>query len=121
LIVVDNDIRVTTEANRARWNKIAGKRTGDPAKSFRDGGVSLEAFEQQLAGDVTGKRLLQLACSHGDQVLSWANLGATAVGIDISDVAIETAKRKAAEAEITADFRLPAPGRRQTCSTCQPT
>jgi SAM-dependent methyltransferase len=54
---------------------------------------------------VTGSPVLQLACSHGDQVLSWANLGATAAGIDISDVAIANAKRKAAEAEIEADFR----------------
>jgi 2-polyprenyl-3-methyl-5-hydroxy-6-metoxy-1,4-benzoquinol methylase len=105
LIVVGNDIKVITEANRASWNQIAGKRAGDPAEFFRDGGVSLEAFEQELAGDVTGRRVLQLACSHGDQVLSWANLGAAAVGIDISDVAIENAKRKAAEAQIAADFR----------------
>jgi hypothetical protein len=49
LIVVDNDIRVIG-ANRSSWNKIAGRRTGDPAEFFRDGGVSLEAFEQQLAG-----------------------------------------------------------------------
>ena len=102
---MDNDIRVITEANRVSWNQIASKRTGDPAEFYRDGGVSLEAFEQELAGDVTGKRVLQLACSHGDQVLSWANLGATAVGIDVSDVAIENAKRKAAEANIAADFR----------------
>jgi SAM-dependent methyltransferase len=44
-------------------------------------------------------------CSHGDQVLSWANLGAVAIGIDISDVAIGEATRRAAEAGIDADFR----------------
>lgn len=38
-------------------------------------------------------------------MLSWANLGATAIGIDISDVAIETATRKAVDADIAAEFR----------------
>jgi 2-polyprenyl-3-methyl-5-hydroxy-6-metoxy-1,4-benzoquinol methylase len=105
LVDVDKDIRVITEGNRGSWNEIASKRAGEPVEFFRHGGVCLEDFERKLAGDVTGKRLLQIACSHGDQVLSWANLGATAVGIDISDVAIENARRKAAEAQIAAEFR----------------
>jgi hypothetical protein len=100
-----DDISAITEANRVSWNQIAGRRHGNPADFYRDNGVSLEDFERELAGDVTGRRVLQLACSHGDEVLSWANLGATAVGIDISDVAIESAKRKAAEATIAAEFR----------------
>ena len=100
-----DDISATTEANRVSWNQIASRRHGNPADFYRDNGVSLEDFELELAGDVTGRRVLQLACSDGDEVLSWANLGATAVGIDISDVAIESAKRKAADAAIAADFR----------------
>ncbi|WP_132292993.1 class I SAM-dependent methyltransferase [Kribbella sp. VKM Ac-2568] len=51
------------------------------------------------------QRILQLACSCGDQVLSWTNLGAIATGIDISDVAIQVARRKASDAGIEADFR----------------
>nr|WP_241995421.1 class I SAM-dependent methyltransferase [Kribbella sp. VKM Ac-2568] len=46
-----------------------------------------------------------MACSCGDQVLSWTNLGAIATGIDISDVAIQVARRKASDAGIEADFR----------------
>jgi SAM-dependent methyltransferase len=105
LAAVNADIRTITEANRVSWNQIASKRTGEPIEMYRDGGVSLEVFERELAGDVAGKRVLQLACSSGDQVLSWANLGAAATGIDISDVAVEYAKRRAAEAGIEADFR----------------
>src|SRR5258705_6353495 len=105
LIAMTDDISATTEANRVSWNQIASRRHGNPADFYRDNGVSLEDFELELAGDVTGKRVLQLACSHGDQVLSWANLGATAIGIDISDVAIDNARRKAAEAQIAAEFR----------------
>ncbi len=98
-------IRAITQANRASWNEIATERHGDVAEFYRDGGSSLEGFEQELAGDVNGKRVLQLACSFGDQVLSWANLGAIAIGTDISDVAIDNAKRKAFESGVEADFR----------------
>ena len=88
----------------------AGTRSRLPASAnrpslFRSGGLVLEDFEQELAGDVRGKRVLQLACSCGDEVLSWANLGATAIGIDISEVAISRAREKATAAGISADFR----------------
>ncbi|MEV8377484.1 class I SAM-dependent methyltransferase [Kribbella sp. NPDC056861] len=94
-----------TEANRASWNQIAAVRHGRPAEFFKAGGLALEDLELTLAGDVTGKRVLHLACSCGDEVLSWANRGATAIGADISDVAITMAQQKAAAAGITADFR----------------
>lgn len=94
-----------TAANRASWDQIAPARLGQPADFFGSGGLALEDFEQEWAGDVRGQRVLQLACSCGDQVLSWANLGATAIGIDISDVAISVARQKAAAAGISANFR----------------
>ncbi|MEV0291437.1 MULTISPECIES: class I SAM-dependent methyltransferase [unclassified Kribbella] len=98
-------LRHITEANRASWNAIAPVRHGEPAEFFENGGLALEDFEKELAGDVRDKRVLQLACSCGDQVLSWASLGADATGVDISDVAIDMAERKAAAAGIAADFR----------------
>ncbi len=76
-----------------------------PAELFASGGHVLEPYEIELAGDVAGRRVLQLACSMGDEVLSWANLGALAIGIDISDVAIEVARGKATEAGIEAEFQ----------------
>ncbi|QNE19755.1 class I SAM-dependent methyltransferase [Kribbella qitaiheensis] len=101
---MSDSVRIITEANRTSWNQIAPQRPGDPAEFFAGGGLALDDFEQELAGDVRGRRVLQLACSSGDQVLSWANLGANAVGVDISDVAIDVARRKAAEAGIEAEF-----------------
>jgi SAM-dependent methyltransferase len=98
-------VSALTRANRAGWNSIAGKRDGIPVERLRDGAVVLEDFERELAGDVRGRRVLQLACSFGDEVLSWANLGAIATGVDLSDVAIERARSRAAEAGIAADFR----------------
>jgi 2-polyprenyl-3-methyl-5-hydroxy-6-metoxy-1,4-benzoquinol methylase len=98
-------IHRVTQANRASWNQIAPERHGRPAAFFQAGGLTLEDFEQELAGDVRGKRVLQVACSCGDEVLSWANLGAITIGTDISDVAIDMARRKAVEAGIQAEFR----------------
>jgi len=97
-------IHAITAANRDSWNQIAPKRDGQPASLFRDGGSTLTACERELAGDVKGKRILHLACSTGDEVLSWANLGANAIGADISDVAIGKAMHKAADAGIHAEF-----------------
>jgi SAM-dependent methyltransferase len=94
-----------TEANRAAWNSIAPRRAGIPIERLRAGETCLEDFERRLAGDVSGRRVVQLACSFGDEVLSWANLGAHATGVDISDVAIATATARAAAAGIAADFR----------------
>ncbi|MGH3165582.1 MAG: class I SAM-dependent methyltransferase [Trebonia sp.] len=97
-------LRAITTRNRDSWNQIAPRRHGEPASLFRDGGLTLEDYERELAGDVTGKRVLHLACSNGDGVLSWASLGAIAAGADISEVAISKAVRKAAEAGIRAEF-----------------
>jgi 2-polyprenyl-3-methyl-5-hydroxy-6-metoxy-1,4-benzoquinol methylase len=102
---MSDSVRTITEANRISWNQIAPQRPGDPAEFFQDGGLALDDFEQALAGDVRDKKVLQLACSSGDQVLSWANLGAEAVGIDISDKAIDVARQKAVEAGVQAEFR----------------
>lgn len=97
-------LRAITAQNRDSWNQIAPRRHGEPAAFFRDGGSTVEDYERELAGDVTGKRVLHLACSNGDEVLSWANLGATAIGADISEVAIARAVRKADQAGIAAEF-----------------
>jgi SAM-dependent methyltransferase len=97
-------IPAITAANRSGWNRIAPQRDGEPAAVFRAGGSTLLDYERELAGDVTGRRVLHLACSTGDEVLSWANLGATAIGVDISGVAIGKAVRKAAESGIDAEF-----------------
>lgn len=97
-------LRAVTAKNREKWNQIAPRRDGRPASFFRDGGSTLETYERELAGDVAGKRVLHLACSNGDEVLSWARLGADAIGADISEVAIGKAVRKADEAGIRAEF-----------------
>jgi SAM-dependent methyltransferase len=66
----------------------------------------LEPIELELAGDVTGQRVLQLACSTGDEVISWTLRGAFASGIDISEVHIGKARAKAESAGVTCDLRV---------------
>ena len=102
---MDASTRSVVESNRASWNVIAPRRSGMAIERLRAGETGLQDFERQLAGDVSGRRVVQLACSYGDEVLSWANLGARATGVDISDVAVATARARAAEAGIDADFR----------------
>jgi 2-polyprenyl-3-methyl-5-hydroxy-6-metoxy-1,4-benzoquinol methylase len=94
-----------TQSNRDSWNQIHSARLGQPPSFFASGGSALEDFEVELAGDVTGKRVLQLACSCGDEALSWASLGADVTGIDISEVAIDLARDKSVGAGIAVDFR----------------
>ncbi|MFC6158011.1 class I SAM-dependent methyltransferase [Kribbella jiaozuonensis] len=94
-----------TESNRAGWNQIHSARPGQPASYFAGGGSTLSADELAAAGSVRDRRVLQLACSCGDEVLSWAQLGAVVTGVDISEVALEMARSKSAAAGIPADFR----------------
>lgn len=92
-------------ANGEAWNAIAPMRNGQPPGHYLDGGSALEPVEIELAGDVRGKTVLQLACSTGDEVISWAMLGATAHGIDISQVHIDKAIAKASAVGVSCDFR----------------
>jgi SAM-dependent methyltransferase len=50
-------------------------------------------FDREKLGDVSGKRLLHLQCHIGTDTVSWARLGATATGTDLSGNSIEAARR----------------------------
>jgi len=57
------------------------------------------------AGALTGA-LLDAGCGTGEHTILAARRGARALGIDISTLAIETARRKAADREVDASFRV---------------
>lgn len=95
----------SVRANAEAWNAIAPMRNGQPPDFYIDGGSALEPVEIELAGAVRGKNVLQLACSTGDEVISWSMLGAIAHGIDISRVHIDKAIAKAAAVGVRCDFR----------------
>ncbi|MFI5691484.1 class I SAM-dependent methyltransferase [Kribbella sp. NPDC051586] len=93
------------ESNRASWDQIHNARPGRPASYFAAGGTTLSPEELAAAGDVRGRRILQLACSCGDEALSWAQLGAVVTGVDISSVALSTARSKSAATGIPVEFQ----------------
>lgn len=62
---------------------------------FLDKPDVLRPFEVDDVGDVTGRSLVHLQCHMGQDTLSWATRGATVVGLDFSEPAIEVARRTA--------------------------
>ncbi|HEX2091149.1 MAG TPA: methyltransferase domain-containing protein [Longimicrobiaceae bacterium] len=95
------------EANRLSWNAATAAHNshkGDQAAFLRGGGSTLFPEERELLGDVKGLRLLHLQCNSGQDTLSLARLGAVVTGVDISDEAVEFARRLSAESGIPGAF-----------------
>ncbi|ARF89745.1 class I SAM-dependent methyltransferase [Burkholderia cenocepacia] len=95
------------ELNRLSWNTATvahNSHKGDQAAFFRNGGSTLFPEERELLGDLTGLRLLHLQCNAGQDTLSLVRDGADATGVDISDEAIDFARRLSADAGLPARF-----------------
>jgi SAM-dependent methyltransferase len=95
------------ERNRKSWNvatEAHNSHKGDQAAFYREGGNKLYAEERELLGDLRGLRVLHLQCNSGQDTLSLVQMGATAVGVDISDSAIEFARQLSAESGVPAEF-----------------
>lgn len=95
------------EENRLSWNAATvahNSHKGDQAAFFRNGGNKLYEEEKTLLGDIRGLSLVHLQCNAGQDTLSLAQLGATVTGVDISDTAIDFARRLALDAAIPATF-----------------
>ncbi len=61
-------------------------------------------FDRHKLGDVSGKRLLHLQCHIGTDTVSWARLGATVTGTDISTKSIEAARQLSRDAKTPVRF-----------------
>lgn len=96
------------EVNRGVWDAwtVAHADSDHHADvaAVRAGGLSLRGVERAELGDVAGKTVLHLQCNMGADTLSWARLGATVTGVDISDAAIAQARRLADETGLPARF-----------------
>lgn len=95
------------EENRLSWNvatDVHNSHKADQAKFLRDGGSTLYPEEIELLGDIRGKTLVHLQCNAGQDTLSLAKLGATVTGVDISDTAIDFARKLSADSGISATF-----------------
>lgn len=94
------DLKKYTEANRQSWNEVAPihqkARKIDLKEEFKRPGYSTldNVITSKLKEiGMEGKKVAQLCCNNGREVLSLVNIGAeSAVGFDISDEAIAEAK-----------------------------
>ena len=103
------DRREQQEVNRAWWDERAAfyLETAFYQKHvdrLRAGGVALLPLEVRELGDITGLDVAHLQCHVGTDTLSLARLGARAVGVDFSSVAIDRARALSRELGIAARF-----------------
>ncbi len=95
------------DQNRLSWNEattVHNSHKRDQARFLRDGGSTLFPEEIELLGDIAGQSVVHLQCNAGQDTLSLARLGATVTGVDISDAAIDFARRLSEESGIAATF-----------------
>lgn len=92
-------------SNARRWEAMAKYRLGMSLEQHRAGESALDPDELELIGDLTGKRVLHLACSVCDEGITMTNLGAEVVGVDITETHIRTGREKAAALGIDLDLR----------------
>ncbi|MDQ3855027.1 MAG: class I SAM-dependent methyltransferase [Chloroflexota bacterium] len=86
------------------WTDIHERSEFYDLEGFKAGRSSLNPIEREELGDVSGKSLLHLQCHFGLDTLSWARLGASVTGGDLSDRAIELARSLSQELGIDARF-----------------
>ena len=94
------------EHNRANWNERVAVHLGAPdfydREPLRAGGATLDPIvTRELAelypGGLGRLRILHLQCHFGSDTLSFANQGASVVGLDFSHPAVVEARRMAVE------------------------
>ncbi len=95
------------ETNKQTWNqKVDVHATSDfyDLEAFKKGKSSLNRYEIEALGDVSGKSLLHLQCHFGQDTLSWSRMGAKCTGVDLSENGIELATQLNSELGLDANF-----------------
>lgn len=93
--------------NRQSWNNRVETHLNSAfydLENFISGKTSLNPIELELLGDLLGKTILHLQCHFGQDTISLSRLGAIVTGVDLSDKAIESAKKIATETNANATF-----------------
>ena len=90
------------EQNREAWDSFRRQRDEglvnirpDSAGDILAGRRFLYPENLELVGDVRGKRLLDMGCGDGAEMLEWARAGAIVTGVDNSPVQLASALRNA--------------------------
>ena len=95
------------ELNKKAWNnKVLTHMDSEfyDMKAFMKGKSSLNSIELELLGDITGKSVLHLQCHFGQDSISLSKMGAKVTGADISDIAIEEARKIADKMNTNTSF-----------------
>jgi SAM-dependent methyltransferase len=95
------------EINKKLWNAKTGIHYESRfynVDSLIAGQSSLNSIETDLLGSIRGKSVLHLQCHFGMDTISLARLGAQAVGVDFSDLAIEKARELASRTGTDVEF-----------------
>ncbi|WP_299767405.1 class I SAM-dependent methyltransferase [uncultured Dokdonia sp.] len=93
--------------NRDTWNQkveIHASSEFYNMDGFLAGESSLNHYELQALGDVSGKSFLHLQCHFGQDTLSFSRLGAQCTGVDLSDEGIALAQKLNKQLELDATF-----------------
>ncbi|GAA1131438.1 class I SAM-dependent methyltransferase [Kribbella jejuensis] len=90
--------------NRTYWEQLAPHRPGEPLEFFREGGSALTEPELAAIGDVRGRRVLHLACSVGDESLTFAQRGAIVTAVDLAPSHLTTGRVKAEALGLPVEF-----------------
>jgi SAM-dependent methyltransferase len=91
--------------NQRYWEALAPERRGEPIESLRAGAGVLNDHELAAVGDVRGRRVLQLACSVGDEALTFAQMGAQVTAVDLAPSHLATGRAKAEALGLVVDFQ----------------
>ncbi len=84
------------EINRYSWNRRTEVHLNSEfydVPGFLEGKSSLKEIELDLLGDLEGKTVLHLQCHFGQDTISLARMGAKVTGVDLSDIAINNARK----------------------------
>lgn len=95
------------DINRDSWNKRVDTHLASDfydLDGFLKGKSSLNSIELDLLGDIKGKTILHLQCHFGQDSISLSRLGANVTGVDLSNKAIENAKKIALETNVNTKF-----------------
>ena len=95
------------EINKHSWNNRTETHLSSTfynLEGFLKGESSLNPIELEILGDIKGKSILHLQCHFGQDSISLSRLGAKVNGIDLSDKAIENARRIAKETNSDVEF-----------------
>jgi len=95
------------EINRKTWNEkvlVHAKSDFYNLENFKKGKSSLNKYELEALGDVSGKSLLHLQCHFGQDTMSWSRMGAKCMGVDLSEKGIELATQLNKELALDAKF-----------------